>query len=208
MLSITNQSDFSDLLHCDALSLDANSDLEKCFTLLCRSFATAMSSAPLAVVQVGSFEASIVPSVADFSRLDQRFRLQSEIWQELPNYHDYAFAVFKLRAGESHIHPMALKFTSRFTDKIFFPTLHIHAEKVDAQAAFDHQLFAQGFNAPPEKWYEAVRPVAEVMDFERALQSESLADIVGREQRLFRSFIRGRQINQDTFAAIHSDQAA
>src|SRR5262245_41303091 len=30
---------------------------------------------PLAVVEVGNFEASFVPSIADFARLDERFRL-------------------------------------------------------------------------------------------------------------------------------------
>lgn len=180
-------------------------DLEECFEeLMLGSAAASMAvpSASLAVIKVGSFDASIVPSIADFSRLDQRFRLPSEIWQDLPDYRDYAFAVFKLRAGEIRIHPMALKFTSRFTDKIFFPTLHIHDGKVDAQAEFDHQLVVQGIGEGSEQWKKAFRPVADVMDFAHALQVAQLRDILDREQELFRYTIRGQQTNQDTFVSI------
>ena len=53
--------------------------------------------APLAVVEVGSFEASFVPTVKDFSRLDPRFRMPEGIWDKLPQYKQAGFAVFKLR---------------------------------------------------------------------------------------------------------------
>src|SRR5262249_62363241 len=51
----------------------------------------------LKVVEVGSFEASFVPQVKDFSRLDERFRLPAEGWDKLPQYKDYGFTVFKLK---------------------------------------------------------------------------------------------------------------
>src|SRR5436305_14937280 len=40
----------------------------------------------LEVVPVGSFEASFVPSIADFARLDERFRLPEGTWAALPQY--------------------------------------------------------------------------------------------------------------------------
>src|SRR5436190_11979189 len=40
----------------------------------------------LAVIEVGEFEASFVPTVADFSRLDERFRLPAAAWDALPGY--------------------------------------------------------------------------------------------------------------------------
>src|SRR5262245_17584666 len=54
----------------------------------------------LKVVEVGSFEASFVPTVKDFARLDERFRLPAGTWDELPAYKEFGFAVFKLKKGE------------------------------------------------------------------------------------------------------------
>ena len=53
--------------------------------------------AALPVHRVGEFDASFVPSGLDFGRLDARFRLRPELWQALPEYSDFGFAVFKLR---------------------------------------------------------------------------------------------------------------
>jgi hypothetical protein len=55
----------------------------------------------LVVHDVGDFEASFVPRVADFERLDARFRLPSQVWDSLPGYADWGFCVFKLRAAAS-----------------------------------------------------------------------------------------------------------
>ncbi|HZV35537.1 MAG TPA: hypothetical protein VFB72_13270, partial [Verrucomicrobiae bacterium] len=71
-------------------------------------------AAPLPVVQVGDFEASFVPTEKDFSRLDPRFRLPKDAWKKLPGYHDYGFAVFKLKPrGLQKVHPMAFSFPRR-----------------------------------------------------------------------------------------------
>lgn len=97
----------------------------------------------LEVQSVGSFEASFVPSAADFSRLDARFSIEPEIWKKIPTYADYGFAVFKLKKGSHKVHPMALQFPSRQPDKLFFPTIHIHDGEVHAVEKFDHQLYCQ-----------------------------------------------------------------
>ena len=73
--------------------------------LLDTSVAT-LSAAKLEVVKVGDFEASFVPTVKDFSRLDERFKLPNETWNELPEYQTYGFAVFKLKPGAMKVHPM------------------------------------------------------------------------------------------------------
>jgi hypothetical protein len=58
---------------------------------------------PLVVHDVGAFEASFVPSLADFSRLDPRFALPAQTWDALPTYKDWGFAVFKLKGfGATH----------------------------------------------------------------------------------------------------------
>jgi hypothetical protein len=67
----------------------------------------------LEVVQVGDFEASFVPTVNDFSRLDERFRLPTETWSQLPDYQSYGFAVFKLKSGAMRVHAINRRGTTK-----------------------------------------------------------------------------------------------
>jgi hypothetical protein len=98
----------------------------------------------LEVVQVGSFEASFVPTVKDFARLDERFRLPAGVWESLPQYAAWGFAVFKLKAASKTVHPMAFDFPHPAEPKgLFFPTVHIHDGKVHKKAKFDHTLYTQ-----------------------------------------------------------------
>ena len=101
---------------------------------------------PLVVYDVGSYEASFVPTLGDFERLDGRFRLPKTIWNQLPQYRDYGFAVFKLKAGARTMQPMAFDFPLRSSFRLFFPTIHIHAGRVDPSARFDHTLYCQGLD--------------------------------------------------------------
>lgn len=96
----------------------------------------------LKVVRVGAFDASFVPTIKDFSRLDERFRIPDEVWGKLGQYSRFGFAVFKLRKGRAVIHPMAFTFPSAIPEQLFFPTVHIHDGKVHPQAEFDHVLYA------------------------------------------------------------------
>jgi hypothetical protein len=112
----------------------------------------------LEVHTVGEFEASYVPSIADFARLDRRFQLSPEVWSALPQYRDFGFAVFKLAAEQRgffdrlrgrdrqarKVHPMAFSFPTRSPDKAFFPTVHVHDGAVHPDAEFDHELYCQG----------------------------------------------------------------
>ena len=61
--------------------------------------------AALVVHNVGDFEASFVPTRRDFDRLDERFRLQGNVWDALPAYADWGFCVFKLRAKGAKVAP-------------------------------------------------------------------------------------------------------
>jgi hypothetical protein len=106
----------------------------------------------LVVHDVGAFEASFVPRVADFERLDPRFRLPAQTWHELPAYLDWGFAVFKLKGLSSNpkpIHPMALDFPRRDPARLFYPTVHIHDGAVHPTARFDHALYCQSSDALP-----------------------------------------------------------
>ncbi|MGC6464907.1 MAG: hypothetical protein ACON5N_04920 [Akkermansiaceae bacterium] len=102
-------------------------------------------SKTLEVYSVGSFDASFVPTIRDFSRLDKRFRLPEGTWSRLPQYANYGFAVFKLKKGNEERHPMAFSFPSSLAsrNRLFFPTVHIHDGKVHAKERFDHHLYGQ-----------------------------------------------------------------
>jgi hypothetical protein len=98
----------------------------------------------LEVQEVGDYEASFVPRPEDFGRLDERFRLPPDLWLQLNTYRDYGFAVFKLKSTRlASVHPMAFDFPRRFRERLFFPTVHVHRQRVDRNAHFDHALYCQ-----------------------------------------------------------------
>ena len=55
----------------------------------------------LAVVEVGKFVASFVPAIKDFARLEKQFRLPDGVWEKLPQYKEFGFAVFSSKAGRA-----------------------------------------------------------------------------------------------------------
>ncbi len=128
----------------------------------------------LKVVEVGSYEASFVPIVGDFGRLDKRFRLPDEVWEKLPSYSEFGFAVFKLKSGEGqqNVHPMAFLFPSALPEgQLFFPTVHIHDGEVHPQAHFDHALYCQigsSGEISPNEWRESDLPARRFVDIDRA----------------------------------------
>lgn len=148
----------------------------------------------LAVVQVGSFEASFVPQIKDFARLDARFRMPDGVWDKLPAYQRAGFAVFKLRSGASSVHPMAFLFPRADTKKIFFPTVHIHDGKVHDTAYFDHQLYCQvgTQHRRTTGWTESPQLASAFM---RVAASHGIID---GQAHCYLKTIRGNQANQDT----------
>jgi hypothetical protein len=153
-----------------------------------------LSKPDLAVVEVGSFEASFVPTVADFARLDKRFRLPEGTWEKLPGYKQYGFAVFKLKADKTKVHPMAFSFPRAKPREIFFPTVHIHDGKVHDTADFDHMLYVQmsAGNRVPRGWSESDIPAGMYMDLKRA---QGLLD---GESHAYKRELRGKLKNADT----------
>ncbi|HSD86624.1 MAG TPA: hypothetical protein VLB44_03890 [Kofleriaceae bacterium] len=97
----------------------------------------------LTVHKVGSFIASYVPTRGDFDRLDPRFRLPSVLFDAVPAYAAYGFAVFQLEKGSVTVHPMALTFPTSEIERLFFPTVHLHDGRFHPSAQFDHTLYYQ-----------------------------------------------------------------
>ncbi len=150
----------------------------------------------LQVVKVGSFEASFVPSLADFSRLDDRFKLKDNVWQQLPQYKTWGFAVFKLRKDSTTVHPMAFTFPNAHPKQgLFFPTVHIHDGKVHAKESFSHTLYCQvpKGSRDPANWTESEKLPSSLGQFQDA-------GLLDRNEHVFRRELHGLLPNQDTYA--------
>lgn len=163
-----------------------------------RGFSSLLRPAPLVVHQVGSFIASYVPTRADFARLDPRFRVPDELFDAVPHYVDFGFAVFQLRAGEHRIHPMALTFSTREPDRIFFPTVHVHDGQFHARAKFDHKLYYQHprCTLPGQEFADDY-----AADFVSKLRAASYEGLTAAGQPVVRRVLHGSLLNRDTWVA-------
>lgn len=158
--------------------------------------ATPAAAAPekLEVVQVGEFEASFVPTVKDFGRLDARFRLPDQTWEQLPAYKDFGFAVFKLKKTATTVHPMAFDFPRADPGQLFFPTVHIHDGKVHPKAAFDHALYCQkrdGDKLSLPDWRESDTLASQFMKVDKS------AGVVEGARHCYLKKIKGERKNED-----------
>jgi len=152
----------------------------------------------LQVHSVGSFEASFVPTLTDFARLDPRFALPRETWAQLPLYREYGFAVFQLKAGESKVHPMAFSFAPAKPDRLFFPTVHIHDGQVHDRAEFDHTLYCQAPTGRGLWWrWRKSRGVAS-----KFVKVEHTENMVQPDQRVYRRQMKGMFENQDVMVPL------
>jgi hypothetical protein len=150
----------------------------------------------LEVVKVGNFEASFVPTVKDFARLDERFKLPKATWDDLPGYKDYGFAVFKLKKGEQKVHPMAFEFPRKDKEKLFFPTVHIHDGKVHKTATFDHALYLQPTSGEDLlKWKESPGLANSYLKIDKT------AGIVEKDAHLYYLALQGKLKNEDTWVS-------
>ncbi len=149
----------------------------------------------LAKVEVGSFVASFVPAIKDFNRLDPEFRLPTEVWDKLPQYKDYGFAVFQLKKGAKKVHPMAFEMPRANPKRLFFPTVHIHDGKVHAKADFDHALFCQGAISDDiaARWEESPQLAGLFVKIDKT------QGIVDKDAHVHRLRLKGSLKNEDTW---------
>ena len=148
----------------------------------------------LVVHEVGAFVASYVPTHADFSRLDPRFRVPEVLFEAVPEYADYGFAVFQLGAGKMTVHPMAFTFPTRSPDRLFFPTVHVHDGRFHSSAKFDHALYYQHHRAEPGK------PFGDD-EVSWGPAGKSYVDLLEADRPLVRRTLRARLPNVDTWIA-------
>ncbi|MFO0746433.1 MAG: hypothetical protein U1F43_12265 [Myxococcota bacterium] len=161
----------------------------------------------LAVHRVGDFEASYVPTVADFARLDARFRMPRAVWSALPAYADFGFAVFQLgattapsfwpwrrKAAPRTVHPMAFEFPRARPGEVFFPTLHVHDGRVRADAVVDHTLYLQAA-AAPDGWVASSAALG-------ALVAARVPGVLDAAAPAFKKDLGGRLPNRDVTLAV------
>lgn len=161
---------------------------------LSRSTAAVAAPATLVVHDVGSFEASYVPTLEDFDRLDERFRIPPDAMADIPLYRDYGFAVFMLKPATrpSDVHPMAFEFPQRDPKRLFFPTMHVHDGRVHGRADFDHTLYCQTMEPPlGNNWEPSMSVASGFVDLSRA------AGLVDGDAHCRRCTITGFARNQD-----------
>jgi len=147
----------------------------------------------LKVVEVGSFVASFVPTVKDFGRLDEQFKLPEGTWARLPQYKDYGFAVFKLKKGEHKVHPTAFSFPRADARRLFFPTVHIHDGKVHDRAPFDHALYCQDADTAT-RWEESPRPAEFFLT-----KLDQVKGVVDPKGHVYRRQMAGTYKNEDVW---------
>lgn len=167
--------------------------------------APALARPKLMVHDVGDFEASYVPTMDDWDRLDERFRIPSTIFDAVPAYRKFGFAVFKLKATQPKswigflggtsatktIHPMAFEFPRADPDQLFFPTVHVHDGKFHQTATFDHTLYCQIKASGLPGWR---RSEASARFF---LHVDKANGVITPDQLCYKKDIRGKHKNED-----------
>jgi hypothetical protein len=161
-----------------------------------------LATSKLVVHKIGSFVASYVPTRADFSRLDPRFRLPDVLFNAIPAYADYGFAVFQLAPDESTIHPMAFSFPTRDPERLFFPTVHLHDGTFHPAAKFDHSLYYQHprCTTPGEPPHNLFGTQNDEVSF--LTSEEGFEGLVEPGRPLLRRPLRGKLPNADTWISL------
>ena len=173
--------------------------------IACAAPHKSVSGRNLKVFEVGNYVASFVPTLADFSRLDARFSLPEAVWAQVPQYKNFGFAMFQLAAGSLKPHPMAFEFETA-TEKIYFPTLHIHDGEIHKTEEFDHILYLQhaGFDSrvygyknsnisdPSTGLVRSKHAAGQFCDIARS------SGLVSGDLLVHRQIIQGNHPNQDT----------
>lgn len=143
---------------------------------------------------VGSFEASFIPSQQELAGFDEPFRIPTELWNQFPEYSDFGFAVFKLRAGTNIAQPLALEFPMRNPQLLFFPTVEIRNGQAPEEVSFDHDLFCQA-RAGWLRSYDVAN------SFMRIPETHG---IVAADERISRMTVQGAHPNSDILVGLRA----
>lgn len=176
-------------------------DIESLFPQWMSASVDALSSRSLDLIEVqevGVYEASFVPTPGDFRRLDPRFSLNDTFFEQAPEYSDYGFVVFKLKPGESRVHPMAFWFSKINDNQLFFPTKHMHDGIVHSSDDFSHTLYGQcDAYSGVDSTLETINPENH-LDMLNSIARNSLG-LVSLGQMICKKTMYGKNDNKDVW---------
>ncbi len=170
---------------------DLFADIDKGFPLT-RNAPTTKQATHVMTHEVGSFEASFVPTQKQLDALDARFRIPLNVWNQLPEYSEFGFAVFKLRAGTNTVQPLAVEFPTRNPQLLYFPTLDLRNDQVTEEANFDHDLFCQARAG----WLRSYDVAGAFVDIPRA------QELLDAGERISRMTVQGIHPNSDILVGL------
>ncbi len=162
-------------------------DLANGFPIARSATTPAAPDSSLSQPRVGSYEAIFLPSRGDFAELQEQYRIADEVLDQLPEYHDYGFAVIQLPADAQTMPPVALEFPMRNPQLLYFPTVQIDKGQVAADSYFDHDLFCQARVG----WMRSYDNARSFMDVDRA------QGVIDPSQRVERFTVLGIHPNSD-----------
>lgn len=137
-------------------------------------------------------EAVFLSSAQEFSGLEEQFRIPKETWDKLPEYHDFGFAVFKIRADAPLRSPLALEYPMRNPNLLYFPTLHIRDGEAAEDANFDLDLFCQARSG----WLRTYDVASSFMDIDKA------QGVLDPGERVSRMTVQGMHPNSDILVGL------
>jgi hypothetical protein len=143
--------------------------------------------------RMGTFEALFLASRAALGELDSNYQIPDSVWDRLPEYHDYGFAVFKLMGDDARtVPPIALEFPVRNPNLLYFPTAQIGQGSVEQDTYFDYDLFCQARVG----WMRSY-------DFAQSFMDVGAAEgVVDPNQRVERFTVLGMHPNSDIVLAL------
>lgn len=142
-------------------------DLASCFehpfaSRSLAAFATRSAANTLPVYSVGSYNASIVETLADFERLsDEVFDIADGLLDFLHRTYGgsgLGFIVCQLKSGNHTYHPFAYTHAQHPNGRLFVPTMHYHphphsgGRHNDSEADWDHVVYSSATNLRSDHW--------------------------------------------------------
>jgi hypothetical protein len=105
----------------------------------------------LKVHDVGSYKASIIPSLDEFKDLDKSVfskDLPEEFLQILKKYYseNYVFIACILKTGSSEYHPFGY-ISPIINNQLFVPTRHVHNEHEETMSDWDHSIYFANYSS-------------------------------------------------------------
>lgn len=142
--------------------------------------------------QEAAYQTSFLPGLDEMANLDQANRIETDAWKQLPEYSDFGFAIFRLRADRRINHPLAVEFPVRNSNLLYFPTVHIRNNSVAEEANFDHDLYCQARAG----WLRSYDGAGSFMDMERA------GGVIDPNERISRMTVQGLHPNSDIIVGL------